>query len=163
MSAIRLVSDAIDPRALAAELTDRRAGALVTFEGWVRDHHGGRAVSHLVYEAYPALAEAESREIVSEALARFAVRRVLCVHRVGRLGVGELAVWIGVTAEHRGPAFRACEHVIDAIKARLPIWKHEHFADGTSEWVGCAGCAGPARARRDGEREGSPHAGVARF
>jgi molybdopterin synthase catalytic subunit len=126
------------PSQLSARLADARAGACVTFEGWVRNHHGGHAVTALEYEAYAVLAEKEGARIVAEVSARHELINAHCVHRVGRLELGELAVWIGVTAAHRGPAFAACRDLIDEIKARVPIWKKEYYADGVSLWVNCA-------------------------
>lgn len=128
----------LDPAVLVRPLTDVRAGACVTFEGWVRNHNQGRPVQALDYEAYGELAQREGERILAETRQRFAVRDVACVHRVGALAIGDLAVWVGVTAAHRGAAFDACRYVIDEAKARLPIWKKEHYADGASEWVNCA-------------------------
>lgn len=120
---------------LQASLEDPQAGACVSFEGRVRNHHGGRAVAGLCYEAHAALAEAEGARIVAEALARFDCLHACCVHRSGVLAIGELAVWVGVSAAHRDAAFAACRHIIDEVKARVPIWKHERFADGNAGWV----------------------------
>jgi molybdopterin synthase catalytic subunit len=96
-------------------------------------------VAALEYEAYPALAEKEGQAILDEAEAQFAIRAARCVHRVGALELGELAVWVGVTAEHRGPAFDACRYIIDAVKSRVPIWKRERYADGTTTWINTGG------------------------
>ena len=134
----RISSLPIEPAALDRELVDVHAGACVTFAGWVRDHNEGQAVSLLEYEAFAPLAEREGSRILKEACARFEVLRVGCVHRVGALQIGDLAVWVGVSAAHRGAAFDACRYIIDEAKARLPIWKKEHYANGTSEWVNCA-------------------------
>ncbi|HXS74314.1 MAG TPA: molybdenum cofactor biosynthesis protein MoaE [Rhodanobacteraceae bacterium] len=125
----------IDAISLRRELESERAGALVTFEGRVRNHNEGRAVRGLQYEAYAELAEAEGARIIEEVLARFEIAQVLCVHRVGELALGELAVWVGVSAAHRDAAFAACRYVIDEIKTRVPIWKHERYADGEAEWL----------------------------
>lgn len=134
----RLSSVALDPAALKASLADAHAGACVTFEGWVRDHNDGRPVQALDYEAYGALAEKEGARIVAETLEKFPVTRVVCVHRTGALQIGDLAVWVGVASAHRGASFDACRHLIDEIKARVPVWKKEHYADGSTEWVNCA-------------------------
>lgn len=134
----RIVTAPIDPTALARSLADARAGACVTFEGWVRDHNEGRPVSALDYEAYAPLAEKEGARILAEAQGKFSVLGVVCVHRVGALQLGEMAVWVGVTASHRGAAFDACRYLIDETKARVPIWKKEHYADGATEWINCA-------------------------
>jgi molybdopterin synthase catalytic subunit len=125
----------LDPATLQRALADPRAGACVTFEGWVRDHNDGRPVRALDYEAYPLLAEKEGARILAEARARFAVTAAVCVHRTGALAIGDLAVWVGVAAAHRGAAFDACRYLIDETKARVPIWKKEHYADGTSGWI----------------------------
>ncbi len=98
----------------------------------------------LEYEAYEALALKEGERIVAEALERFGVRRIACVHRVGELAIGELAVWVGVSAAHRDEAFAACRYVIDEVKQRLPIWKKEHYPEGDSGWVNCERCAQPS-------------------
>ena len=79
--------------------------------------------------------------IVAEALRRFPVKRALCIHRVGSLGLGEMAVWVGVSSAHRGEAFDACRFIIDAVKHRVPIWKKEHYRNGNSGWVNCERCA----------------------
>jgi len=114
---------------------DPRAGAFATFEGLVRQHNEGCQVNGLRYEAYVELAEREGDAIMAEALARFAILDAHCVHRIGALGIGELAVWVGVSSAHRGPAFEACRYIIDEVKARVPIWKHESYADGAADWL----------------------------
>lgn len=139
----KITRDRIDPVTLKAGLESAQAGACVTFEGWVRDHNDGRPVEALDYEAYDLLAEKEGALILAEARAKFAVQAVHCMHRVGALRIGDLAVWVGVSAAHRGAAFDACRLVIDEVKARVPIWKKEHYAGGTSEWINCA-TRGPA-------------------
>lgn len=128
---------------LRAALADPACGGYAAFEGWVRDHNEGRRVRYLEYEAYEALAVREAERIVAEAAARFGVIHAACAHRIGGLAVGELAVWVGVSAAHRDEAFRACRYIIDEIKHRLPIWKKEHYLDGDSGWVNCERCAAP--------------------
>jgi len=128
----------IDAPAQARALADERAGACVTFEGRVRNRNGGRAVLGLEYEAYPALAEKEGERIIAEARAKYPILAAAGVHRTGSLALGELAVWVGVTAEHRGAAFDACRYIIDEAKARIPIWKRERYADGGTAWINCA-------------------------
>lgn len=125
----------IDPAALRASLDAADAGGVVIFEGQVRGHSGGRAVAGLDYEAYPELAQAEGDAILAAAIARHGLVRATCVHRVGPLCPGELAIWIGVSAPHRAAAFDGCREIIEQVKARLPVWKHERFADGGSHWV----------------------------
>jgi len=134
----RLASTPIDPAALQRALADARAGACVTFEGWVRNRNEGQPVLSLEYEAYAPLAEKEGARILAEAQDKFTLLGAACVHRTGHLQLGELAVWVGVTAEHRGAAFDACRYIIDEAKARLPIWKKEHYASGAAAWINCA-------------------------
>ncbi|HVU32859.1 MAG TPA: molybdenum cofactor biosynthesis protein MoaE [Opitutaceae bacterium] len=134
----RLSPSPIDPAALALNLRDDAAGAFVSFEGWVRNRNEGQAVQSLEYEAYAPLAEKEGARILTEAREKFRVTGLACVHRVGHLQLGEVAVWVGVTAEHRGEAFEAARYVIDEAKARLPIWKKEHYAGGATAWINCA-------------------------
>jgi molybdopterin synthase catalytic subunit len=131
-----LLSDVpLDLSALRAQVLDARAGGYASFEGWVRDHHGGRAVDGLDYEAYAALAEREGARIVEEAKVRFDVIAACCAHRVGALAIGDLAVWVGVSAAHRGAAFDACRYIIDEVKQRVPIWKREHYREGDADWL----------------------------
>ena len=135
MPSFRLSDAAIDAGPLREALLAHGAGAYASFEGWVRDHNEGRRVRGLAYEAYAALAEAEGQRVLAEACERFAILDAACVHRVGELGLGELAVWVGVSAGHRDAAFAACRFVIDEIKARVPVWKHERYADGDAGWL----------------------------
>ena len=134
----RLSAEPLDPAALARSLADERAGACVTFEGWVRNRNEGQPVLALDYEAYAPLADKEGARILAEAREKFSLLGAVCVHRVGHLRLGELAVWVGVTAEHRGAAFDACRYIIDEAKARVPIWKKEHYASGATAWINCA-------------------------
>lgn len=133
-----LTTSPIDCRELTAQLSNQGAGACVTFEGWVRNTNEGRQVNLLEYEGFAVLAEREGARVLEEARTRFDVIAVDCVHRVGTLKIGEVAVWVGVAAGHRGAAFDACRYVIDEVKARVPIWKKEHYAEGPSEWINCA-------------------------
>lgn len=132
-----LTAAAIDPDGLKTDLHHPAAGALATFEGWVRDHADGRSVRLLEYQVYPELAQAEGERVVAEALRKFNVVVAHCVHRSGTLAIGDVAVWVGVAAAHRGAAFAACRYIIDEIKQRLPIWKRETYAEGDSGWVNC--------------------------
>jgi len=134
----KITAVAINPEARKRELVRDTAGACVTFEGWVRDHNDGEAVLALEYEAHAGIAEKEGAKILAEARQRFAVETVICEHRVGKLAIGDCAVWVGVSAAHRGAAFDACRYVIDETKARVPIWKKEHYASGATGWVNCA-------------------------
>jgi molybdopterin synthase catalytic subunit len=134
----RISEQPLDLAVLRAELTDPRAGAFVAFEGWVRNLNEGRPVLSLEYEAYAELAEREGGRILAEARTKFALLDAVCVHRTGHLQLGDLAVWTGVTAPHRAAAFDACRYVIDEVKARVPIWKKEHYTDGATQWINCA-------------------------
>ena len=135
MAHFEISESPIDAAALRGQMLGTGSGAYASFEGWVRDRNDGRAVQALTYESYRALAEAEGKTILAEARARFDIQQAACVHRVGRLGLGELAVWVGVSAAHRGPAFDACRWIIDEVKSRVPIWKHEHYAQGGQQWL----------------------------
>jgi len=135
MPAFSLSQTPIDAALLARELAHTSAGACVSFEGWVRDHNAGRAVRGLAYQAYAALAESEGARIVAEAMQQFSIVDARCVHRIGALEIGDLAVWAGVSAGHRDAAFAACRYLIDEVKKRVPIWKNERYADGESGWL----------------------------
>jgi molybdopterin synthase catalytic subunit len=134
----KISSAAIDPQLRKHDLMRNAAGACVTFEGWVRDHNDGEAVQALEYEAHQAIAEKEGAKILAEARERFDITVAHCEHRVGKLAIGDCAVWVGVSAPHRGAAFDACRYIIDETKARVPIWKKEHYASGATGWVNCA-------------------------
>jgi molybdopterin synthase catalytic subunit len=135
MPRFRLSETTFDTATLLAELLDARVGGYASFEGWVRDHNDGRSVDGLRYEAYATLAESEGEAILAEALAKFDILDAHCVHRTGDLAIGELAVWVGVSAAHRDAAFAACRYVIDEVKSRVPIWKHERYAGGDAGWL----------------------------
>lgn len=135
MSRFAISEAPFDIAPLREQLLGHDAGAYASFEGWVRNHNEGRAVQGLFYESYRALAESEGQAIIHEALQRFAITRAACVHRTGELALGELAVWVGVAAGHRGPAFEACRWIIDEVKSRVPIWKHERYAEGAPTWL----------------------------
>lgn len=121
------------------------AGAIATFVGTVRDHHDGRAVLSLAYEAYDEMALKELRSIADEAARRWPLHGVALVHRLGAVPVGEASVMVAVSSAHRAAAFDACRFGIERIKANVPIWKREEYADGTSAWVGTEPVATPAR------------------
>ena len=135
MAHFEISESPIDVAVLRGQMLGTGSGAYASFEGWVRDSNDGRAVQALTYESYRTLAEAEGKTILAEAQARFDIQQAACVHRVGRLGLGELAVWVGVSAAHRGPAFEACRWIIDEVKARVPIWKNERYAEGAPQWL----------------------------
>lgn len=134
----RISSEPIDVAPLKSALVNTQAGACVTFEGWVRARNEDQPVNSLEYEAYPELAEKEGARIFSEAREKFSIVAAVGAHRVGHLQLGDLAVWVGVTAEHRDAAFEACRYIIDELKARVPIWKKEHYTSGASQWINCA-------------------------
>lgn len=110
-------------------------GALVSFTGVVRDSSEGNPVTGLDYEAYSEMAERELVRIAEEACKKWELGGVTIVHRTGQLAVGEVSVVVAVSAPHRGDAFTACEFCIDTLKQTVPIWKKEHFKDGSSSWV----------------------------
>ena len=141
MKDMRIVASAIEPELLKAEMNDFGCGALVTFEGWIRDHNEGRAVRQLEYEVYVPLAIKEGKRVLDQAAARWPIQHALAVHREGILALGEVAVWVGVSSPHRDEAFAACRWIIDEVKLRLPIWKKETWTDGDSGWVNCERCA----------------------
>jgi adenylyltransferase/sulfurtransferase len=134
-------SEPLDTAALQRELHDDSCGGFAAFEGWVRNHNEGHAVTRLEYEAFAELAQKEGARIVQAAIEKFGVTRATCVHRIGSLAIGDVAVWVGVSAAHRDEAFRACRFIIDEVKHRVPIWKKEHYANGDSGWVNCERCA----------------------
>ena len=124
----------IGPDALHNEVVHSGDGAVVTFCGVVRDHSDGRRTDYLVYEAYTEMAERKMAEIGHDAVQRFGVSDVAILHRVGRLGIGDVSVLIAVASPHRAEAFAACHHVVDRLKEVVPIWKKELGEDG-GVWV----------------------------
>jgi molybdopterin synthase catalytic subunit len=116
-------------------LADVSAGGLTLFVGTVRDHDGGKEVVRLEYSAHPTALD-RLREVCEEVAGEYDVRAVAAVHRVGSLGLGDAAVIVATAADHRGQAFDASRALIDRLKATVPIWKHQVFADGSDEWVG---------------------------
>lgn len=150
-------SSALQPEEYRAALADAAAGGYASFEGWVRNHNEGLAVTRLEYEAFEALANKEGERIVKQAIERFGVIDAACVHRVGALDIGAMAVWVGVSSRHRAEAFAACRYIIDEVKHRVPIWKKEHYVGGDSGWVNCERCAahGQEHAEHDHHHEGS--------
>ncbi|MCM8537391.1 MAG: molybdenum cofactor biosynthesis protein MoaE [Lentisphaeraceae bacterium] len=141
MKKFRINSNPVKPEALKQELFVPEAGGFVSFEGWVRNRNEGKDVTHLEYSSYDALAVKEGLKIIDEAIERFDVVDALVEHRVGDLQIGEVAVVVHVSSIHRGPAFDACEYIIDELKVRVPIWKKEHYTDGDSGWIECHECS----------------------
>jgi molybdopterin synthase catalytic subunit len=110
-------------------------GAVVTFDGIVRNNFDGRPVRYLEYEAYAAMAENKMAEVGAEVKQKFAIGEIAIVHRIGRLEIGESSIVIAVAAPHRHAAFEACAYAMDRVKAEVPVWKKEFFADGADHWV----------------------------
>ena len=131
---IQLGHDPIDLATLVRYVRTDSDGAVVTFDGCVRDNSHGRRTLYLEYESYEAMALTKLREIAAELRARFAIDRVAIAHRLGRIEIGETSVFIAVSAPHRAAAFDACRFAIDTLKRTVPIWKKEYFADG-SVWA----------------------------
>jgi molybdopterin synthase catalytic subunit len=131
-----IVDAAISVADLERVVADRRAGAVVSFVGAVRDHDHQRAVVDLEYQAHPSAGDALS-QVAREVCGRHDVISVAVVHRCGKLAIGDAALVAVVSAAHRAPAFAACADLVEEVKARVPIWKHQLFEDGTDEWVNC--------------------------
>lgn len=136
-----LSNTTINPQSLCDEVRDPSAGGFASFEGWVRNHHQGNNVASLEYEAFPALAEKEGLRIMKEICFKHDLVSARCVHRTGHLQIGDIAICIAVSAAHRKAAFAACQEIIDSIKSTVPIWKKEHYTDGSYLWVKCHSCA----------------------
>ena len=141
-----IVEHAINGATLLAEVASPACGATSLFLGTVRNTHDGRDVTGIEYTAYSAMANAELQRIVAEAAERFGTAGVAVEHRVGSLGLGEVSVAIAVAHAHRAPAMDATRYIIEEIKKRVPIWKREHYTDGTREWVE------PTRSRQPAEQ-----------
>jgi sulfur-carrier protein adenylyltransferase/sulfurtransferase len=157
MASFRFSRTPIAVASLRAELADPTCGGYTSFEGLVRNHNEGMSVRHLEYEAFEPLAVKEGERIVAEAIKRFGIERAACVHRIGDLAIGEMAVWVGASARHRDEAFRACRYIIDEVKHRVPIWKKEHYENGDSGWVNCERCAAPGAELADAAQAGHRH------
>jgi molybdopterin synthase catalytic subunit/molybdopterin converting factor small subunit len=133
---IEVTAEPLSERAVTEAVDDAGAGAMVLFSGVVRDQTGGRRVKYLEYEAHAPMAEGKMREIAAAVRARWPeTRRIVLIHRVGRLEIGESSVMIAVSSPHRGQAFDACRFAIDTLKETVPVWKKEYFEDG-EVWVG---------------------------
>lgn len=149
MTMFSIAREPIDTAYLKAQFQDEESGAFTTFEGWVRCINDNKRVDRLEYEAYEPLATKEGSSIIEVVMQRFEIHKAVCCHRVGTLELGEIAVWIGVSAGHREAAFDACRYVIDEVKKRVPIWKKEHYREADSTWIhamsdqGCSSCGHP--------------------
>ena len=141
-----LVRRPIDPAELLAEVQRARNGASVLFVGTVREVNDGRAVTGMEYTAYEAMAGRELALVVGEATQRFGTDDVIVEHRIGELGIGDASVAIAAAHPHRARAFDAARYVIEQLKKRVPIWKLEHYVDGTREWVDPTAKAAPPAA-----------------
>ncbi|MEM9081666.1 MAG: molybdenum cofactor biosynthesis protein MoaE [Verrucomicrobiota bacterium] len=136
----QITDQTINPTEFLSEIPES-CGGVVTFEGRVRNHHEGREVSSLEYSAHPTLAEKEGLKIFAEAQVQFPeLTHAEAIHRTGPLAIGEIAVLVVTASSHRAEAFAACRWLIDEIKHRVPIWKLEHYPDGSSDWTGCQRC-----------------------
>ena len=135
MSTARLTTQPIDVASLTRQVESNERGAISVFLGTVRNSNEGRAVNGIDYSAYDAMAEAEMNRIVDEALSKFPGVAVALEHRIGTLDVGDVSVAIACSHAHRAAALEANRYVIEELKRRVPIWKREHYLDGTSEWV----------------------------
>ncbi|MCI1749520.1 MAG: molybdenum cofactor biosynthesis protein MoaE [Acidipropionibacterium sp.] len=131
----RISGEPLSADEIAATVADERCGAVVTFTGVVRNHDAGKAVTAIDYSAHPQAGRLLSG-LVEEWAARPGVHRAAAVHRIGHLEVGDLAMVVAVSAEHRGEAFAAASGLVDAVKARVPVWKCQWLADGSHEWAG---------------------------
>ena len=132
---IRLTRDSINYHALTEHVRRPGCGAVVTFLGTVRDLTGDKVTVALDYEAYAGMAEKKMAEIEADTRRRWPVGDIVLEHRLGHLEVGAISVAVAVSCPHRAQAFEACRHAIDRLKELVPIWKKEHWADGSTEWV----------------------------
>lgn len=131
-----LLDKPINDRRLKLALLNDQSGALATFEGWVRNHNNARPVTKLTYYGYEKLAINQGEKLITQAKQQFDIINAVAIHRIGDLAIGDMAVWIGVTAHHRYPAFDSCRWLLDAIKADIPVWKQEFYADSEeSLWL----------------------------
>ena len=131
-----LTREPIAVEALLAALAGPSDGAVATFSGVVRDNQDGRAVDHLEYEAHEPMAEMQIAQLGWDAAGRWGLSSVCVQHRLGPMAIGEVSVFIGVAAPHRGEALEACRWLIDTLKAEVPIFKKEYYRDGGTNWVG---------------------------
>ena len=133
-----VVTDApVHIQELSKLVSNPHSGAVVTFCGDVRDHDGGKEVASLLYEIHPSAPE-QIKVITQSVIGRFEIEKVAVAHRFGQIPIGETAFAVAVSAAHRQAAFDACAAIVDEVKAKLPIWKHQKFTDGSDEWVNCA-------------------------
>jgi molybdopterin synthase catalytic subunit len=129
--------DLIDPKEYLELVSDRQAGAVVTFSGDVRDNDNNRKVVSLTYEAHPT-SQQVLRSVAQQVVDKFDLIKVALAHRHGPILIGECAFVVAVSAKHRAESFSACSYLVDEVKNQIPIWKHQVFEDGTDEWVNYA-------------------------
>ncbi|MDA2935437.1 molybdenum cofactor biosynthesis protein MoaE [Acidobacteria bacterium AH-259-D05] len=131
---IQIVENRIDREKVVQSVTSPGSGAIVTFDGTVRDNARGKSVTHLYYESYPKMAIKELEKIRREAMRRWPLNDMAIIHRIGRMEITESSVFIAVSSAHRQDAFEACQFAIDTLKTSVPIWKKEHYQDG-EVWI----------------------------
>jgi molybdopterin synthase catalytic subunit len=122
---------------LREALEDSGCGGVVVFEGRVRNHNEGKSVQDLYYECYPAMAKKVLQQIVWETVKKYKVRNISLIHRIGKIPIGEVALWAGVSSIHREESFEACRFLVEAVKHKVPIWKMENYTNGSQQWVEC--------------------------
>jgi molybdopterin synthase catalytic subunit len=132
-----VTDEPIHIKELSKLVANPHSGAVVTFCGDVRDHDGGKEVAALLYEIHPSAPE-QIKLITQSVIGNYVIEKVAVAHRFGDIAIGETAFAVAVSAAHRQAAFDACSAIVDEVKAKLPIWKHQKFTDGTDEWVNCA-------------------------
>lgn len=137
MISVLLTDEVISLSQFISQIESTQAGAIATFSGNVRILDNGREVVRLSYEIHPST-EQILNEVVHDVASRHKVLGVAVAHRFGEIALGESALIVAISAEHRGDAFSACAEMVDEVKARIPIWKHQFFTDGSDEWVNCA-------------------------
>lgn len=137
MDKVFVTDQVISAAHLATLVQDNKSGAVVTFSGEVRDHDGGKDVSTLTYEIHPS-AQDVLLSVVAEVAANFAINDVAVAHRYGDIAIGECAFAVAISADHREAAFDACSALVNTVKEKLPIWKHQVFTDGSDQWVNFA-------------------------
>lgn len=137
MITAKVTEERITAEVLSASVKSDVAGAVVTFSGNVRNHDKGKSVTSLNYEVHPS-AQSILAKIVNEVVTKHDVVNVAVAHRYGAIPIGESAFVVAVASSHRGPAFACCNELVERVKAELPIWKYQEFADGTTEWVNTA-------------------------
>jgi len=132
---VELTNDFIDSQSLIDRVSTPSCGAVCLFLGTVREFTQDKKTTQLVYEAYPEMALKQMRAILEEAAARWPIPRLGVIHRLGPMGLGEVSIAVAVATPHRGESFEACRWIMDTLKERVPIWKQEHWSDGSTEWV----------------------------